>query len=64
MNNLALFYISTLRKFNLNVAKKKNQLLGDFSYCMVKAVKAPDTFNLIVGLINLSFLLLNEIQLD
>ena len=47
-----------------NVARKKNQLLGDFSYCMVKAVKAPDTFNLIVGHINLSFLLFNEIQLD
>ena len=47
-----------------NVAKKKNQLLGDFSYFMVKAVKAPDTFNLIVGHINLSFLLLDEIQLD
>ena len=42
--------------------RKKNQLLGDFSYCMVKAVKAPDT--LIVGHINLSFLLFNEIQLD
>ena len=44
--------------------RKKISYLDIFSFFMVKAVKAPDTFNLIVGHINLSFLLFNEIQLD